>query len=201
MFNAFFRNLPKPIFPNSLNLPALTSLSLKYFAFAPSDDDDDDDDDCVDPFSVFKMLNTLIIDHCRVLNAQKLCISSTKLVNLTILMWDILIDETHYIGIYFGIELYAPSLHTFSFTGCFTPKLFGSKSVFSSIKHVSIDLRCHFGIPKSRETSSLLLTWLVELANIESLTFFSNTLEVLYIVFRNFIKNMNCIKLTVILTC
>ncbi|WJX74551.1 hypothetical protein P8452_58191 [Trifolium repens] len=35
-------------------------------------------------------------------------------------------------------------------------------------------------IPKpSRETSSLLLTWLVELANIESLTFFSNTLEVL----------------------
>jgi hypothetical protein len=32
MFNAFFRNLPKPIFPNSLNLPALTGLSLKYFA-------------------------------------------------------------------------------------------------------------------------------------------------------------------------
>jgi hypothetical protein len=175
MFNAFLCDIPKPVFPNSLNLPALTSLSLKYFAFVPSDDDDA----CVDPFSVFKMLNTLIIDHCIVLNAQKLCISSTKLVNLTILMWN-LANETQYIGIYFGIELHAPSLHTFVLTGRFTPKLFGSKSVFSSIKHVSIGLRCHFATPKSRETSSLLLTWLVELANIESLTFFSNTLEVLY---------------------
>ncbi|KAK2391827.1 hypothetical protein QL285_065248 [Trifolium repens] len=93
-------------------------------------------------------------------------------------MWD-LFDETHYTGIYFGIKLHAPSLHTFAFTGHFTPKLFGSKSVFSSIKHVSIDLRCHLRILKSRENSPLLLTWLVELANIESLTFFSNTLEVL----------------------
>jgi hypothetical protein len=58
-------------------------LSLKYFAFAPSDDG------CVEPFSGFKMLNTLTIDHCMVLNAKKLCVSSTNLVNLTILMWDL----------------------------------------------------------------------------------------------------------------
>ncbi|GAU34257.1 hypothetical protein TSUD_210390 [Trifolium subterraneum] len=77
LFNSIIPDSPKQIFPNSLNWPALTSLSLKYFAFAPSDDDG-----CVDPFS-------------------------------------------------------------------------------------------------SLETSSLLLTWLVELANIESLTFFSNTFEVL----------------------
>ncbi|CAJ2643499.1 unnamed protein product [Trifolium pratense] len=68
----------KPIFSNSLNLPVLTSLSLKYFAFAPSEYIFG----CVtvDPFSVFKMLNTLIIDCRIVLNAQHLCISSAFLI-------------------------------------------------------------------------------------------------------------------------
>jgi len=185
----------KPVFRNSLNLPSLTNLSLKYFAFARSDNG------CVEPFSTFKMLNSLIIDCCIVLDAQNLCISSTKLVNLSILMWDS-VPET-FIGIYFGIELYAPSLHNFAFVGRYTPKLFGSKSVLSSIKLVSIDLRCRYLNLVSREFSSFLLNWLVELANIESLTFYSNTLEVLYIVslmlLYIFIKNMTCIILIVIL--
>ena len=171
LYNTFINH--KPVFRNSLNLPSLTNLSLKYFAFARSDND------CVEPFSTFKMSNSLIIDCCIVLDAQNLCISSTKLVNLSILMWAS-VPET-YIGIYFGIELYAPSLHNFAFTGRYTPKLFGSKSVLSSIKLVSIDLRCRL-ISESRESSSFLLNWLVELANIELLTFYSNTLEVLYIV-------------------
>ncbi|KEH39213.1 putative F-box domain, leucine-rich repeat domain, L domain-containing protein [Medicago truncatula] len=168
LYNTFVHH--KPVFRNSLNLPSLTNLSLKYFAFARSDNG------CVEPFSTFKMLNSLIIDCCIVLDAQNLCISSTKLVNLSILMWAS-VPET-YIGIYFGIELYAPSLHNFAFTGRYTPKLFGSKSVLSSIKLVSVDLRCRL-ISESRESSSFLLNWLVELANIESLTFYSNTLEVL----------------------
>ncbi|KEH32472.1 hypothetical protein MTR_4g125740 [Medicago truncatula] len=159
IYNAILSH--KPIFRNSLNLPALTNLSLKYFGFCRGDDG------CVEPFSTFKMLNSLVIDCCIVLDAQKLCISSAKLVNLSILMWDS-VPET-YVGIYFGIELYAPSLHTFAFTGRYTPKLFGSKSVLSSIKH-------------SRETSSILLNWLVELANIESLSFCSNTIKVLSLV-------------------
>ncbi|RHN64601.1 putative leucine-rich repeat domain, L domain-containing protein [Medicago truncatula] len=171
IYNAILSH--KPIFRNSLNLPALTNLSLKYFGFCRGDDG------CVEPFSTFKMLNSLVIDCCIVLDAQKLCISSAKLVNLSILMWDS-VPET-YVGIYFGIELYAPSLHTFAFTGRYTPKLFGSKSVLSSIKHVSIDLRCYLNL-ESRETSSILLNWLVELANIESLSFCSNTIKVLSLV-------------------
>jgi hypothetical protein len=95
IYNAILSH--KPIFQNSLNLPALTSLSLKYFAFCRGDDG------CVEPFSTFKMLNSLVIDCCIVLDAQKLCISSAKLVNLSILMWAS-VPET-YVGIYFGIEL------------------------------------------------------------------------------------------------
>jgi hypothetical protein len=129
------------------------------------------------PFlSTFKMLDTLIIDRCIVLSAQNLTISSAKLVNLTIRLF--IRVPTTYIGISFGTELYAPSLHTFDFTGSFTPKLFGSKTDLSSIKHVSIDLSCH---STARSRSSILLNWLIELANIESLTFHSNILLVLYI--------------------
>ncbi|KEH32811.1 F-box/FBD/LRR-repeat protein At1g78750 [Medicago truncatula] len=164
----------KLIFPNFLNLPALTSLSLKYFAFQRGDDNV-----CVEPFSTFKMLNSLIIDCCIVMDAQNLCISSTKLVSFTILMCDC--DLETYIGTYFELELYAPCLHTFSFTGLYIPKLFGSKSFLYSIKHLNIHLWCYWNL-KSAETSPLLLNWLVELANIESLTVSSNTLEVLSLV-------------------
>jgi hypothetical protein len=98
-------------------------------------------------------------------------------------MWDLYQTENN-IGIYFGIELYAPSLHTFAFTGHYTPKLFGSKSVLSSIKHVSIDLSCCSRDPEElQEASSLLLNLLVELANIESLTFYSDTFKVQFILY------------------
>jgi hypothetical protein len=92
-------------------------------------------------------------------------------------MWDLYQTENN-IGIYFGIELYAPSLHTFAFTGHYTPKLFGSKSVLSSIKHLNIRLLCCL---KSESNSSILLDWLVKLATIESLTISADTLTVLYI--------------------
>jgi hypothetical protein len=151
-----------PIFPKNLNLPALTSLSLKYFSFHRSDDG------CVvEPFSTFNMLNRLIIDSCIVQDAQNLCISSTKLVNLTILMHDS--DPKTIIGTYFGLELYAPRLQTFAFSGPYTPKLFASKNVLCSIKHVDIHVTCYWNL-KAEQTSSVLLNWLVELANIKSLT-------------------------------
>jgi hypothetical protein len=68
----------KALFPNYLNMPELTRLSVYNFYFRAGDDG------CVDPFSAFKKLNTLIINNCTVVNAQTLCISSTMLVNLTI---------------------------------------------------------------------------------------------------------------------
>ncbi|AES68010.2 F-box/LRR-repeat protein At3g26922 isoform X2 [Medicago truncatula] len=163
-----------PIFPKNLNLPALTSLSLKYFSFHRSDAG------CVvEPFSTFNMLNRLIIDSCIVQDAQNLCISSTKLVNLTIIMHDC--EPKTIIGTYFGLELYAPSLQTFAFSGPYTPKLFASKNVLSSIKHVNIHVTCYWN-SKARETSPVLLNWLVVLTNIESLTICLYTLEVLSLV-------------------
>ncbi|CAJ2650115.1 unnamed protein product [Trifolium pratense] len=158
---SYIFSIHKPKFPNSLNWPALTTLYLKGFAFAPSHYD------CVsvDPFSGLKVLNTLTIDNCIVLAAQNLCISSVKLVNLSILMWPFKCFN-------FGIELCTPSLHTLTLTGHYTPNIFGSKSVLSSIKQVSIDLSSYLPDP-------ILLNLLVKLANIESLAFYSHTLEVL----------------------
>ncbi|XP_045804761.1 F-box/LRR-repeat protein At3g26922-like isoform X2 [Trifolium pratense] len=157
------------IFPNSLNLPSLTTLSLKYFAFCRGDDG------YVEPFSAFNMLNTLIVRSCVVLDGQNLRISSAKLGSLTIRLY----PYKNFPGSTFGIELYnAPSLHTFAFTGDgYIHKLYGSKSVLSSIKHVYIDVVCHWSL--RRRSASNILDLLVELANIESLTITSTTLMVL----------------------
>lgn len=62
-----------PLFPTSLNLPALTSLCLKYFSFHGSGDDNR-----AEPFSSFNSLKSLII-HCCV-EEQNLFISSDTLV-------------------------------------------------------------------------------------------------------------------------
>jgi hypothetical protein len=163
------------IFPNSLNLPALTTLSLKYFAFRRSDDG------YVEPFSAFNMLNTLIIHSCVVLDRQNLRISSTKLGNLTIHLYPGQ-PYKNFPGSTFGIELnYAPSLHTFAFTGDeYIHKLSGSKTILSSIKQLYIDV-VYYGNLRRRNQSNIL-DLLVELANIESLTITSTTLMVLYIV-------------------
>lgn len=152
------------LFPNFLNLPALTSLSLRSFVFHNSDDGR------VEPFSKFKMLNSLIIDSCMVCDAQNLCISSPKLVNLSLLMGFCL-------NKYFGIELSAPSIHTFAFTSRTLTKFYGSKTNLSSIKHVSINL-AHLW--DSAKTSLVLLSWLVEFASIESLIVSLEALKVLY---------------------
>ncbi|AES68325.2 F-box/RNI superfamily protein, putative [Medicago truncatula] len=166
---SLFRSGSTQIFPNSLNFPALTTLSLERLAFRCGTSDDDG---CVDPFSTFNMLNTLIIDLCVILDAQNLRISSTKLLNLTICMYDN--DPRKNFRSSFGIELYAPTVHTFEYSGGeYIPKLFGSKSVISSIKHVSIHL-----LSFRRNKTSILFSWLVELANIESLTANSSALTV-----------------------
>ncbi|GAU28761.1 hypothetical protein TSUD_357470 [Trifolium subterraneum] len=171
-YNTLFHLAQPQIFPNSLKLPALTTLSLEFFAFRCSDDG------CVEPFSAFNMLNTLIVRSCVVLDGQNLRISSTKLVNLTIHMY----RGCHFknFGRFsFRIELYyAPSLHTFAFIGnVYIHKLSGSKSVLASIKHASIDL---LGIPGfGRKNPAILLNWLIELANIDSLTITPPTLKIL----------------------
>ena len=152
------------IFPSSLNLPALTTLSLESFTFRVGDDG------CAEPFSAFSCLNSLIIRYCRVLDAQNLCISSASLVNLTL-------KSYHYQ--YGEIVLSTPSLCTFVF-GCTGDipnlRLRGRESNLSSVKHVNIDLNMG---SIDADTPLVLLKWLVELANIKSLTINETALEVL----------------------
>ncbi|KAK2440186.1 hypothetical protein QL285_011624 [Trifolium repens] len=76
-------------------------------------------------------------------------------------------------------RLSTPSLCTFVYLGIPRQKLCESTSDLSSIKYVTIDV-CHKS--NSKNTALSLLNWLVELANIESLTVSLNTLKVLSLV-------------------
>ncbi|XP_058736065.1 putative F-box/LRR-repeat protein At3g18150 [Vicia villosa] len=154
------------IFPNSLDFPALATLSLTHFTFLPNQDG------CARPFSTFNRLNTLILDKCKVLHEQNLCISNTNLENLTIAMYG-----NTYSGSYFDIELYAPNLITFSFKGNHISKVLGTKSFFPSIKQLTINIRC---FDKYKKNYSTLLNWLDTFNNVESLTVDTDTLEVLF---------------------
>jgi hypothetical protein len=136
--NLSIRETRRPItlFPNSLNLPAITNLSLKGFLFCVGDDGR------VDPFSKFDKLDTLMIyGSCEVCDDKlSLCISSTTLVNLTI--------RTNYSragGIRF--QLYTPNLCTFVYRGHIPfQKLCGSNNNLSSIKHVYLDVSIGVGM-------------------------------------------------------
>ncbi|KAI5386285.1 F-box protein At4g22280 [Lathyrus oleraceus] len=152
-------NYGRTLFPKSLNLPALTSLHLGNFAFCASDDGR------IDPFSVFSKLNGLIIDNCMVKDSEILCISSETLVSLTM--------RTHSFN-YYLIKLSAPSLSSFAFTG--TPYQMFCGSGLSSIKQVNIDAEM---LANYWKPPFILLSWLLELANIKSLTVSASTLQVL----------------------
>jgi hypothetical protein len=93
------------LFPNSLNLPVLTNLCLKSFAFRVCDNG------CAEPFSAFNKLNSLIIDHCIALDAENLCISSVTLASLTIITPSVVPRN------YRKIELSTTSLCSFAYYG------------------------------------------------------------------------------------
>ena len=151
----------KILFPSSLSLPALTTLTLKGFYFRS------DNNGCAEPFSALNKLNTLIIRQCRVLDAQILCISNTTLVNLTM--------HGYYLYNYrCKLKLSAPCLSNFAFTGTPNQKLCVSHPC--SITHLYLDVE---DIVPVEEDFATLLSWLLELANIKSLTVSSNTLQVL----------------------
>ncbi|XP_024629459.1 FBD-associated F-box protein At1g66310 [Medicago truncatula] len=157
-------NTAKKPFPSLMTLPALTSLSLQWFAFHGNNSGR------VEPFSRFKRLNTLILENCQIVGVPNLCISSTTLANLTIQSNDGLSD-------FCGIELSAPSLCTFSFTGNPLEIRYGSR--LSSIEHVSIDVNVAW---ISEKFPSVLLSWLIEFSSIKSLAVSSTTLQVLSVV-------------------
>jgi hypothetical protein len=154
------------LFPNSLNLPALTTLTLRSFYFCPGYDGGYDG--CAEPFSVLNKLNTLVIEDCLLLDAQILCISSTTLVNLTVRERGIYYDRRYI------CKLFTPSLCNLNYLKTLNQKL--CLTHVCSFKHVYIDIKKHTSI--FEEDYQLLLNLFQELANIKSLTVSSTTLEV-----------------------
>jgi hypothetical protein len=150
-------------FPCFLNFPVLTTLYLGYVAFSSRDNG------LVEPFSECRKLSSLVISCCEVVDGQNLCISSTTLVNLTIRTYC-----NRSLAV-LKFELNTPSLCSFAFTGNPVEKLDGNKCSFSSLTHVSI-FAYRWSI--SADTPMVLFNWLIELANIKSLTLSSSTLEV-----------------------
>ncbi|XP_045822435.1 putative F-box/FBD/LRR-repeat protein At1g78760 [Trifolium pratense] len=151
------------LFPNSLNLPALTHLSLLCFVFRSGNDGR------AEPFSALKKLNILSIRFCKVLDVDNLSISSATLTNLTI--------QTKQGRNYSKIELSTPNLSTFAYGGTPFEKICGSH--LCSVKHVNIDAYMRVN---NAEPPSNLLSWLKEFTEIKSLTVTSTTLEVLSLV-------------------
>jgi len=148
----------KTLFPKSLNFPLLTTLDLENFAFCGSENA------CAEPFSAFTKLNSLVISNCEVKDAQILNISSETLLNLA--LHDNSTD-------FAKIELSAPSLCTFTFTGDLLQKIYGSS--LSSIKQGTIDAQ---DVLYSEDSAMVLLSLLQDLANVESLAVTSTTLQV-----------------------
>jgi hypothetical protein len=149
-------------FPKSLNLPALTDLQLGNFAFEV------DENGCAEPFSTFNKMNSLLICNCTVMGATaNLYISSVTLVNLTI--YNHRYDKCDF----YQIHLFTPSLCKFVFNG--TPYLQLSGSNVSSLKHVDIDVEVEL---YQKSSLVFLISWLIEFANIKSLTVSATTLQV-----------------------
>jgi len=148
------------LFPDSLDLPALTSLHLQHFTFCVGENE------CAEPFSTFNRLNSLLINNCTVRGGQTLRLSSATLINLT------LYDNKYN---YYKIDLRTPSLRTFTFCGNPYQRIFGSN--ISSLKHVDIhaevDSYCRDSPPL------FLLSWLIEFVDIKSLSVTATTLQVL----------------------
>jgi hypothetical protein len=146
------------LFPKSLNLPALTSLNLTNFVFCGGENGH------AEPFLAFTKLNSLVIRSCKVRDAQILSISNETLVNL---------DLHNSSRDFAKIELLSPCLHTFTFVGVPLHKICGSG--LSSVKQVNITAQMYsFG----DMSHMVLYSWLLELANVKSLTVSSTTLQV-----------------------
>lgn len=147
------------LFPKLLNLTALTSLHLQHFTFCASGNDQ------AEPFSACNRLSDLVIDHCTVRDAKVLCISSNTLVNFTM--------RSDHAKDFYKIVLSTPNLRSFAFAGIPYQQICGSN--VSSLENVNIDAEIW---STSLESPLILFSWLLELANVKSLTVSASTLQV-----------------------
>lgn len=139
-------------------------MKLRDFSFCSGNDGR------IEPFSTFNRLSTLILSNCTVpaeQTQQTLYISSTTLLSLSTVYLRLLISK---------VELFAPNLCSFTFTGNLYLKLYGSS--LDSIKEASIDVDMDMIPSNHADTPLILLDWLIELVNIKSLTASAATLRV-----------------------
>jgi hypothetical protein len=155
-------NSRETLYPKSLNLPALTSLDLTNFTFCGGESG------CAEPFSACTKLKSLVLRSWELRDTQILSISNETLVDLAM-------HKPYDSCDIAKIEISAKSLCTFTITGYVIHKICGSS--LSSIKQVNIDAQ-DVDLPK--DYGLVLLSWLQDLANVESLTVTSTTLQVPY---------------------
>ncbi|AES90503.2 putative F-box domain, leucine-rich repeat domain, L domain-containing protein [Medicago truncatula] len=162
------------LFPKSLNLPLLTNLDLANLVFCGGESG------CADPFLAFPKLNSLGIRCCKIKDAQILNISSETLVNLAIHypLEKMKLSYHDTSSKFAKIELSTPSLCTFTFIGSLIQKICGSG--LSSVKQVNID--DSHQLYASAGNGLILLSWLLDFANVESFRVTSTTLQILSIV-------------------
>ena len=149
-------NKPKILFPNSLNMPSLTSLRLGYVTFRGGPE----------LFMAYPRLKSLEIGHFEILGEENLCISSTTFVRLSIEFGFEPKNDRK-------IELFTPCMCAFAFIG--TPFQILCGSPLRSVKHLEIEADMGWNYA---EAPSILLRWLLEISDIESLIVCSNTLQV-----------------------
>ncbi|KAL4358878.1 hypothetical protein S245_026107 [Arachis hypogaea] len=154
------------LFPKSLNLTALTSLHLQHFTFCASGGGVSDR---AEPFSACERLSDLVIDHCTVRDAKVLYISNSTLVNLTL--------RSDHSKDFYKIVLSTSKLRSFRFSGIPYQQICGSH--VPSLEDVDIDAEIW---SNSLESPLILFSWLLELANVKSLTVSASTLQVLFLI-------------------
>jgi hypothetical protein len=156
----------KPIlFPNWLDFPSLTSLNLTKFVFSCGESD------FADPFLTFTKLKSLSISSCKLVDTQKIRISSVTLVNLVI-------DKNSFVL----IDLSTPRLWSLDFScSVIFPEVCGCG--LSSIKKAVISYYLE-NSSAMLEHGLVLFSWLQELENLESLKITSIALQVPISVFK-----------------
>lgn len=111
----------------------------------------------------------MTIDYCTVKDARVLCISSVSLASLTMRS-----DQSED---FYKIALSTPNLRALGFTGAPFQQLIWNN--VSKLERVCIDAEIW---STSLESPLILLSWLLELANIKALTVSASTLQVLFLI-------------------
>ncbi|CAL0303111.1 unnamed protein product [Lupinus luteus] len=149
--------------PTSFNLPTLESLHIKHATFSTKENG------CVEPFSSCSMLNTLVMDHCYLLNATKVIhISNSKLSNLTI-------RSFRGDGIAYEIALSTPNLSVVTMKGLPDLKLSSMCNV-PDLEKVKIAVSWFEDFPANH---LVLISWLQVFSKVKILTLSWSTTKTL----------------------